>query len=188
MKKQYIYIIIILGFLFYLQSVWACSCFPPSELHSLQNNDAAFIGRVTNIEFMEDPGKVVEPRVKVHFDVLRNWKGIQGSDVIVETKNNQGTCQGYRFELGHEYLVFGDLTKSQVGVEHLCGGTRELRHVTELTLDRTDPIVFDNPLGILPPQVVPIVQKEKKIVLWPFIFALIMLIIALTVFKKYKKE
>jgi hypothetical protein len=107
----------------------------------LANHAAIFEGRVVGLpdppELGLDAGyqerlAALEARVaelnarmgdrEVHFDVLRSWKGADGSPVV-HTPAQRTAC-GYPFEAGRSYLVFA--TRGEDGSLHVsaCGQTR----------------------------------------------------------------
>lgn len=60
----------------------------------------------------------------VRFRVIKSWKGVSGSEVVVRTRLTGEAC-GYPFILGAAYLVF--VRETQPGIETgICTGTRDL--------------------------------------------------------------
>lgn len=110
----------------------ACSCVsPPPPAQAKESAAAVFEGRVTRIE---DP----DTQPKVHFQVVRSFKGPSHETLTVRTASNSAAC-GYGFEEGKSYLVYasdeGGLTTS------LCSRTQPIEHaagdLSELGLGNT---------------------------------------------------
>jgi len=101
----------------------ACSCMaPPPPKESAQSSAAVFEGRVTRIE---DP----QGEPKVHFQVVRSFKGPSGESIEIRTANNSAAC-GYGFEEGKSYLVYAS---EESGALHtnLCSRTRLASEASE---------------------------------------------------------
>jgi hypothetical protein len=100
----------------------ACSCMQQSQEDAAQNATAIFEGRVTRIE---DP--TGEP--KVHFKVVRSWKGPSQEALTVSTPNNSAAC-GYGFEEGQSYLVYASETDAVLSTS-LCSRTQPIGSASE---------------------------------------------------------
>jgi hypothetical protein len=101
----------------------ACSCMaPPPPAESAQNSTAVFEGRVTRID---DP----QGEPKVHFQVVRSFKGPSSEAIEVRTANSSAAC-GYGFEEGKSYLVYAS---EESGALHtgLCSRTRLASEASE---------------------------------------------------------
>jgi hypothetical protein len=101
----------------------ACSCMaPPPPAESAQNSTAVFEGRVTRID---DP----QGEPKVHFQVVRSFKGPSNESIEVRTANSSAAC-GYGFEEGKSYLVYAS---EESGALHtgLCSRTRLASEASE---------------------------------------------------------
>jgi hypothetical protein len=101
----------------------ACSCMaPPPPAESAQNSTAVFEGRVTRID---DP----QGEPKVHFQVVRSFKGPSSESIEVRTANSSAAC-GYGFEEGKSYLVYAS---EESGALHtgLCSRTRLASEASE---------------------------------------------------------
>ncbi len=118
----------------------ACSCVPRPFAVAFKSAAVVFAGKVTNIEFLDDPKtKNSEARIIVTLTVSRTWKGVESPEVVLHTTENSWTCHGYYFRKDEEYLVFAyenedadakrfsdyALPKQSFGVS-LCGGTKLL--------------------------------------------------------------
>jgi hypothetical protein len=115
----------------------ACDCTGPHGKAALAHANVAFSGKVIKIEYLDHREQTnPEPRIIVTFRVDRVWKGEPKREVVLHTVFNKGTCNGYSFKEGEEYLVFahaGDAeaakmfpsAKNTLGVG-TCGGTSPL--------------------------------------------------------------
>jgi hypothetical protein len=92
----------------------------PERFYEL--SDVIFIGRVTSI----DRNRPLDQAVHVTFDVYKSWKGVDTEVVTIRTGNGN-SCGYFRFEQGHEYLVYGDKDISSINVG-LCGGTADIEY------------------------------------------------------------
>jgi hypothetical protein len=93
-----------------------------SQEDAVQNATAIFEGRVKRIE---DP--MGEP--KVHFQIVRTFKGPSQEALVVSTANNSAAC-GYGFEEGKSYLVYASETDAVLSTS-LCSRTQPLASATE---------------------------------------------------------
>ncbi len=81
------------------QSVIACSCIEtPSVEDQFESSAAVFSGKVLEIE-EGDIGK------KVLIEVMESWKGVNQSQIIVNTPGQGPSC-GFPFEKGEDYLLY----------------------------------------------------------------------------------
>src|SRR5690606_4011189 len=84
-------------------SVSACSCAVVSEPQTSYNHaEAVFSGKVIDIRRNNRSG--YSP-LKVYFEVKETWKGINETQVIINTGLGGGDC-GVAFEVGKEYMVY----------------------------------------------------------------------------------
>jgi hypothetical protein len=110
----------------------ACSCImPPPPEDALNEADAVFSGEVVEIiengKFTKGYGKIV------HIKVDEVWKGINDSEVVITTGNNDGDC-GYPFEKGRNYLIYA--SKSDMYVNNslsttICNRTTQIASAAE---------------------------------------------------------
>lgn len=98
-------------------SAAACSCMQQSQEDAAQNATAIFEGRVTRIE---DP----QGEPKVHFQVVRSFKGPSQEELVVRTGNSSAAC-GYGFEQGKSYLVYASETDAVLSTS-LCSRTQPI--------------------------------------------------------------
>ncbi len=101
MKKGLVALALILSF-FYSYELFACKCIDPNSIpieETIKKSTAVFIGEVVSIESEAN-------YLKVKFDVLASYKGInEKSFIIVKTAKSEAAC-GYPFKAGEKYLVF----------------------------------------------------------------------------------
>jgi hypothetical protein len=76
----------------------------PSIEKRFEESTLAFFGKVVNIEYLETDTRRNEPRIKVSFDVKKQWKG-NTEETTLETVRNRYTCDGYAFRKNFDYLV-----------------------------------------------------------------------------------
>lgn len=102
---------------------YACKCVEPkSPIQELGKSSAVFSGKVMD---QLEKGKTQ----LVLFDVKESWKGLNDSQVIVETDNSSSSC-GYEFEDGKEYIVYANETDGRYEVT-LCSRTELLSAASE---------------------------------------------------------
>src|SRR5690349_13953549 len=102
---------------------FACSCEasgPPCQ--NAFRVDAVFAGTVRSISPLPDdrpplpPGEMRIPRtVRVEFDAVVSFRGIQASNVSVLTAGSGPAC-GYRFKEGERYLVYASRNPQGAGL------------------------------------------------------------------------
>ena len=122
------------------QNVLACNKAKYTFKESLANSDIIFSGKITNLRYLDDiDQKKIEPRVIVTFQTNKVWKGNKTKEILIHTTHNKGSCNGFVFESGKEYLVYAVVQKRAnnflaklfskkeptVGVK-LYGGTKSL--------------------------------------------------------------
>ncbi len=116
--------------LFLYNITYACSCAAtPSPRQALKEAKAVFVGEVVSKEVFEVKDEYgVQPVVRVKFIVSRVWKGVEGTEVIVNTSGYNPAC-GFNFEKGKKYLVYAypDRWKLNVFETNICNRTKELR-------------------------------------------------------------
>jgi hypothetical protein len=122
-----------LAFLVALPSLaQACSCAAPATAQeALERASAAFSGQVTQLRkpFLDRLGLTDTGGHEVTFRVIRAWKGVAGSEVVVQTRLTGEAC-GYPFVRGTAYLVF--VREIPPGIETgICTGTRDLAGADE---------------------------------------------------------
>lgn len=113
-------------------SVRACSCAAPATAEeALERASAAFSGEVTRVRqpLLDRLGLTDTGEHEVRFRVIRAWKGVNTSEVVVRTRLTGEAC-GYPFVPGGAYLVF--VREILPGVETgICTGTRDLADADE---------------------------------------------------------
>lgn len=130
MKKLLIFLLLIL-FLFNNETVFATSCVIPKVENSFNNADVVFSGIVKDVKYLENPEKVVEPKIIVTFNVYKTWKGSKDKNIILNTVFNAWSKEGYFFYENNEYLVYAyNKEDGTLGVS-LCGGIKALSDAEE---------------------------------------------------------
>jgi len=131
-------------------SVFACSCVEgttPTEL--AEKVDAVFSGRVVSFEDAEVDtkyGRETQRRAVVAVDAV--WKGLDDVDEIaheeveVFTGRGGGDC-GFRFAVGHEYLVYADDIDDRLRTT-ICARTRLLSLAGPDLRELGDPRALDS--------------------------------------------
>jgi len=100
----------------------ACSCAPQTVEQAKHAAAAIFEGRVTRID---DP----DGQPKVHFQVVRSFKGPSHESTDVHTANNSAAC-GYAFEQGQSYLVYASDEDGSL-FTGLCSRTQPIADASE---------------------------------------------------------
>jgi len=76
-----------------------------------------FRGKVENLQYLDPPEKnIPEPRIIVTFKVDEVFKGELEDQVVIHTTHNKGSCNGYVFTAGQEYLVYTKENKKIKGL------------------------------------------------------------------------
>lgn len=160
-------------------TAYACSCAPPPSVEEeLERKTAIFSGKV--IEISEPNNKIFKSSadpVAVLFEVDTIWKGVDESQVIVQTAESSASC-GFSFDLNTEYLVYayGDEDDLQTG---LCERT------TPLTSAEEDLSILGE--GKIPTEQVNLQQQDQIMNAYIWILAiafLIALIIIIVILRK----
>jgi hypothetical protein len=100
----------------------ACSCMQQTQEDAAQNASAIFEGRVSRID---DP----TGQPKIHFQVVRSFKGPSQESLAASTANSSASC-GYGFEQGKSYLVYATQEGGALAVS-LCSRTAPIESATE---------------------------------------------------------
>lgn len=121
----------------------ACSCAGHNPVCSVYWNTAVlFSGHVVRIEHAYDNppeekvfnGKtvtIVGPgQYLVHFEITKVYRGSLDKQVVVHT-HDQGSACGFSFELGHEYLVYGDAAPNGELTTNHCTRTHDVANAAE---------------------------------------------------------
>src|SRR4030095_13364292 len=117
----------------------ACSCGPSGP--PCQNaflSDAVFAGTVRSITPLPDNGPPLRPgefrlpeTVRVEFEQVVAFRGVQGATVSVKTAGSGPAC-GYSFKQGERYLVYADPHRDGSGLRTThCSRTRPLVEADE---------------------------------------------------------
>ncbi|MEO9309415.1 MAG: hypothetical protein ABI337_03875 [Nitrososphaera sp.] len=117
MLKYFALMICLIGISFITdKSASACECKDLSEITPyLLDSDSIFLGKVTNIERInDDPTSYF-----VKFDVDKMWKGLDARGITIKASLNSGAC-GYPFEL-NQTLVIHASREGQILTEKGCG-------------------------------------------------------------------
>ena len=94
------------------QAISACTCGLPPLLGALAGADFVFTGTVIEIdeqplEVEAEGDKFEIPRSSVKFKVDQSWKGVDGEETTIQSFCGF-PCE-YCFQLGKDYLVFGNI-------------------------------------------------------------------------------
>ena len=117
---------------FHVPNAFACSCMPASVEGALSGSDAVFAGKVTKIQYLDDPQQASpEPRTIVTFDVSQWWKGSNEKQAVLHTVHNTFTCNGYWFKDNEEYLVYASKQDDGTLGTSFCKRTNTLVQATE---------------------------------------------------------
>lgn len=94
----------------------ACKCRqPPPPKESLEQSDAVFLGKVTDIAEAENG-------IVVTLEVAMTWKGVEEPTVAVSTASHSAAC-GFGFEKGKEYVVYAHKSEDKLST-NICTRTR----------------------------------------------------------------
>ncbi|MEX1014049.1 MAG: hypothetical protein WDZ80_02730 [Candidatus Paceibacterota bacterium] len=140
MKKIFITLFIFVSlFALNTSSVSACSCIPPvPPTEAIEQSSAVFSGLVTNLENDEYSRDFNPNPVIVTVEVMDVWKGIDSSEVTLETARQSATC-GYNFEEGEEYLIYAHGPNNDLSVS-ACSRTSLLSNAQNDIEELGDPI------------------------------------------------
>lgn len=124
MKIQRFVFVILLFISFTLSAFpttsYACKCVESkSPTEEAAESTAVFSGKV-----IDQLDKNNDRTQFVLFEVKESWKGINQTQVIVQTDGNSSSC-GYEFEGGKEYIVYANETDGTLTVT-LCSRTELL--------------------------------------------------------------
>ncbi|MCJ7840016.1 hypothetical protein MUB24_03640 [Lederbergia sp. NSJ-179] len=107
--------------------VQACSCAElPGVEEEFDRSKAVFSGKVLEVREKTDSSGYMYKSIL--FQVIKTWKGIKESQVIITTGIGGGDC-GIDFKEGQEYLVYADETD-----------TYEAKTLSTVICDRTNKI------------------------------------------------
>jgi hypothetical protein len=102
----------------------ACTCLPPPSFEeSFAAAEAVFTGEVVRIEIID--GEFFPQEMRVGLLLENYWKGELPDTVTIYTSASGASC-GFPFEIGGDYLVYGDESRAADGNRlwtHLCGRT-----------------------------------------------------------------
>lgn len=95
----------------------ACSCVPTgTPRQELAESDAVFSGKVIGVS-----EESLQKRVILHVDSV--WKGVEKSQVLVETHSQEPAC-GYPFAEGKRYLVYARVNDQGEFTTTICSRTK----------------------------------------------------------------
>lgn len=101
---------------FFTLAANACEKTPLSGKAAFEFATSIFQGTVENLQYLDDPEKELpEPRIIVTFSVDKTFKGELENQVIIHTTHNKGSCNGYVFTAGQQYLVYTKENKTKKG-------------------------------------------------------------------------
>ncbi|MBA4496027.1 hypothetical protein ACFO25_15705 [Paenactinomyces guangxiensis] len=106
--------------------VHACSCVVPGPLEEeLAESSAVFSGKVIRID--ENKAKL---KKEVVFKVNEIWKGVNETQIVVETPNQSGAC-GFDFVEGQEFLVYARANADGKLKTTICSRTKAMSAAKE---------------------------------------------------------
>ena len=108
---------------------YACSCVPPgTPATELARATAVFTGTVVEVK---KPARLISSldQIEVTFQVGKVWKGPLDKTLVASTAVSGASC-GFRFQEGHDYIVYawGEESDLRVG---LCSRTGALSYAAE---------------------------------------------------------
>jgi hypothetical protein len=116
-------------------TAYACTCAVPPIDIAIRQADVIVSGPATRIEVTQVPGVL---RATIY--VRETLKGQADRNFTIYTHPPGGSCVGYDFRVGREYVVFAQANGPTVGPLHiaeappnsyivpLCGGTADLQN------------------------------------------------------------
>ena len=104
----------LLVWLAHASTAWSYQCCQPRTVaEELRQARAIFVGRVTAIEPLPEPGELVDglqTRQRVVFAIERSWRGVSDTAIVpIAVPSVGGTGYGYcgiELKLGETYLVY----------------------------------------------------------------------------------
>jgi hypothetical protein len=88
-----------------------------------ETSDVVFSGKVLKVKVLKTSINNPFPSTETTLQVVKSWKGAKTRKVIVFTRTDY--C-GYEFEIGDNYLVYGNRRKNNVIEMNLCPLTKKL--------------------------------------------------------------
>ena len=108
-------------------AVIACTCSkaPPGVCPGLQQDDAVFLGTVTQIEQVSPGGETPAsgPETRYRFRVDESYFGVSSAEADIFSGGDDGDC-AYTFEAGAQYAVFADRANDGRLFANICSSTR----------------------------------------------------------------
>ncbi|MBV9470259.1 MAG: hypothetical protein JO316_01065 [Abitibacteriaceae bacterium] len=122
---------LVLGLL--VNTAFACDCdLPPSPQKALQQAAAVFAGQVIQIKTLDKKEYHGDYAMQVQFKVANSWKGVQGTQAVVQTGAEGGADCGFDFKAGQEYLVYAyALPGEKTLITGICSRTRPIDDAVE---------------------------------------------------------
>jgi hypothetical protein len=132
------FLVISLAALIYPATAWACKCSeePAGQCADLLKDKVVFLGTVDDVEKIPasavPAGDSSSPEVHVstspvtryHLHIDENFAGAEFADIDIFSGGPDGDC-GYRFEKGHQYIVFTQKKDDGRFFATICNGTRQ---------------------------------------------------------------
>lgn len=134
--------ILIGGFLFFTQKIFACSCLPhPPVYESFKQTDAVFIGKVTGSnqpkgdELADNLEKYIETDIIFDVDVIESFKGVKEKKVKINAGVLLSSCYS-GFVTGETYLFYvqsdakarnAESTRETVFISSFCTRTSDIK-------------------------------------------------------------
>lgn len=111
-------------------NLYACTCAPPDPPEAaFQKADAVFLGEVTAVELVQGESDFLAQN-KVTFQILKAFKGVQGTHAEVLTPRSNVSC-GYPFQKKEVFLIYA-FRESEKGLDTtLCSRTQLRSEATE---------------------------------------------------------
>jgi len=97
--------LVALAFLLLPDTGSACSLSCPEPEFHYRSAKYLFLGKVTKVKEYGINWHRAEPKIKVFFDISKNWKGNWG-DKPLRTIYNGFSCEGYYFAENEIYIIF----------------------------------------------------------------------------------
>ncbi|MFA6469485.1 MAG: T9SS type A sorting domain-containing protein [Bacteroidota bacterium] len=129
-------VIVLLTIVLFQDQVFPCSCArskTPAEEYI--KREAVFVGKVLNIEFDGTRERFMQK--KVTLEVIKSWKGIQGTEIVVFTGPHEAAC-GIDFVVDTLFLIYAHNNNDTLKTD-LCTWTKTLS-TAALDLAYLDPL------------------------------------------------
>ncbi|MGD9589991.1 MAG: hypothetical protein AB7Q37_16610 [Pyrinomonadaceae bacterium] len=124
MKSYLILILVTPLFLFFAETVVACSCMISSPCQMNARADAIFIGKINNVE--PDRGSA-----RHTVEIERNFEGMDGRRVVDIITDQSSSC-AFSMQQGERYLIFANVNEESGRIfAWYCSGTKPLKEASK---------------------------------------------------------